>query len=169
MKIGLNPAIFKIRKHATPKRQYPYVTLHYVKTQKTPSFEVNDSCAHYISNTLIHRYSWSLSTGARFQVSPAVQVRSLLFWHVTHRRLVVNYRRLEASSPRRTSLITEPLKMGWTAYLKTSVTYNKSTLCNIPEERRSIRRCCTLPFLSSFCILQIENIWLMIDLLRGNW
>jgi hypothetical protein len=81
--------------------------------------------------------------------SHKLSVRSSLFWDCTQRRLLISYRRFglsyrshlqRSSSLRRISYspwTASALKMGPIGCSETSVNNYQSTLCNIPEERRS--------------------------------
>ena len=66
-------------------------------------------------------------------------LRSALFWDITQRWVVVLYRRFGTNylSHLQGSWTSWPLKMGPIGFPETSVQNYHSTLCNIPEARRS--------------------------------
>jgi hypothetical protein len=64
-------------------------------------------------------------------------IRSVLFWDITQRWVVVLYQRFGTTCRVHRRGSTEPVIMGPIGCPETSVQNYHSTLCNIPEERRS--------------------------------
>ena len=92
-----------------------------------------------------------------FQASDAIYMRSALFWVIMQRSVVFLYQRFRITCRSRLQGSKSPrlLKMGPIGYREMSIQKYHSTLCNIPQGRRSHKR----SFLHGY---MINNIYLFI-------